>query len=299
MTPRLWITALLAVALVLGAVGAARALPQAGPADAAPAVLKALGSHTARHPTAVGAFTTTAPSTTTSVVSTSSTTGLRTPAMRPGPMAARSPATPVHLTGSAPAIDHVPTDEKVIFLGVDDGLVRDPALIELLREERIPLTLFISSEPAVDGRDFFRALEALGATVQDHTVTHPKLPTLGWSDQQRQICDEATTVGANYGHRPTLLRPPYGEWDSTTQGVAAACGLQAIVLWRGTTNDGRLDVVGGRFHPGDILLMHFRNDLIENLHVVLRQARAQGYRIGRLEDWIGVGPPHPMFTRSG
>ncbi len=313
MTPRLWITALVAAALVVGAVGAAQALPRSG---AAPARSQVLGSRLTRGTTTAvdrsGPATTSSstgpgPSSSTSSSSTSSTSTTTRPAttpsvaaaIRPGPMAAPSPATPVRLAGSTPVIDHVPTDRKVIFLGIDDGLVRDPELIELLREERIPLTLFLTSEPAKDGRDFFRALVALGATVQDHTVTHPKMSTLGWSDQQKQICSQATTVAANYGVRPTLFRPPYGEWNETTRGTAAACGQKAIILWRGATNDGRLDIVGGQFHPGDILLLHFRKDLIENLHLVLQDAREQGYRIGRLEDWIGAGPTHPMFPRGG
>jgi peptidoglycan/xylan/chitin deacetylase (PgdA/CDA1 family) len=308
MTPRLWITALVAAALVVGAVGAAQALPRSGTTDATSAGPQVLGSRVTRHTTAVSSdpVAATAPrpaassvSSAPSATSSTTTTIAAAPVLRPGPMAATSPRTPVHLSGTTPVIDHVPTDRKVIFLGVDDGLVRDPELLELLRDERIPLTMFITSEPAKDGRDFFRALETLGATVQDHTVTHPKMTTLGWSDQQKQVCNAAQTITANYGQKPTLFRPPYGEWNSTTQGVVGSCGMKAIVLWRGATNDGRLDIVGGQFHPGDILLMHFRKDLIENLHLVLQKAREQGYTIGRLEDWIGVGPPHPMFPRTG
>lgn len=295
MTPRLWITALVAVALVVGAVGAAQALPRGGTSNAATTAPQVLGNRVARHTSAASrqdptSSTSTAPTTTTTTAPA---------AIRPGPMAAPSPATPVRLSESTPVLDRVPTDEKVIFLGIDDGLVREPELIELLREERIPLTLFITSEPAEDGRDFFKVMEALGSTVQDHTVTHPKMPTLGWSDQQKQVCNQAATVTANFGTRPTLFRPPYGEWNETTRSVVASCGLKAIVLWRGATNDGRLDIVGDQFHPGDILLMHFRKDLIQNLHLVLQNAREQGYRIGRLEDWIGTGPTHPMFPRGG
>lgn len=306
MTPRLWITALVAVALVVGAVGAAQALPRGDTSDAATTRSQVLGNRVTRHVAtasrsdAGSSTSSSTASTTAPAVAASSTTTTTAPlAIRPGPMAAPSPATPVRLTGSTPVIDHVPTEEKVIFLGIDDGLVRDPELIELLREERIPLTLFITSEPAKDGRDFFKVMEQLGSTVQDHTVTHPKMSTLGWSDQQKQVCNQAATVTANYGIRPTLFRPPYGEWNETTRSVVASCGLKAMVLWRGATNDGRLDIVGGQFHPGDILLMHFRTDLIQNLHLVLQDAREQGYRIGRLEDWIGTGPAHPMFPRGG
>ena len=42
-------------------------------------------------------------------------------------------------------------------------------------------------------------------------------------------------------------------------------------------NGGRLDVLGGGLlQPGDILLMHFRPDLRQNLEVALDAARAAG-----------------------
>jgi len=311
MTTRLWITALICAALVVGAVGAAQALPANDPGPRRVAT-QVLGRAAVRpdSTTSTGAApsstsSTTASSSSTAPPRTAGTTAATTARIalpttpRPGRMAAPSPATPVRLTGSTPVIDRVPTTEKVIFLGVDDGLVRDPALIELLREERIPLTLFLVSQPAKDGRDFFRAMVELGSTVQDHTITHPRMPTLGATDQRKQVCNEIPTLTTNFGVRPTLFRPPYGEWNATTRSAVANCGLKAIILWRGATNDGRLDIVGGRFHPGDILLMHFRKDLVQNLHVVLARAQAEGYKIGRLEDWIGSGPPHPMFPRGG
>jgi peptidoglycan/xylan/chitin deacetylase (PgdA/CDA1 family) len=140
-------------------------------------------------------------------------------------------------------------------------------------------------------------MQALGATIQDHTLTHPQLRTLGWSDQHHQICDEIPDLTSIYGTRPTLFRPPYGEWNETTRSIVAGCGLRALILWRGATNDGRLDIVSGHFNPGDIILMHFRKDLIENLQLVLSRAQAEGYKIGRLEDYLGTGPTHPMFDR--
>ena len=145
--------------------------------------------------------------------------------------------------------------------------------------------------------DFFRQMQTLGATIQDHTLTHPQLKSLGWSDQHHQICDEIPDLTSLYGTRPTLFRPPYGEWNETTRSVVAGCGLHALILWRGATNDGRLDILTGHFNPGDIILMHFRTDLVENLQLVLSRARAEGYRIGRLEDYLGTGPAHPMFDR--
>ena len=188
----------------------------------------------------------------------------------------------------------------MIFLGIDDGLVRDPALITLLQQTRVPLTLFLNQAQARDGADFFRTMQTLGATIQAHTIDHPRLPPLGWSAQQREICGELSALTTYFGERPTLFRPPYGEWNETTRQVVASCGLNALILWRGATNDGRLDLIGGpAFHPGDILLLHFRTDLIQNLKLVFAKVAAEGYTIGRLEDYLGTGPRHPMFTPAG
>jgi peptidoglycan/xylan/chitin deacetylase (PgdA/CDA1 family) len=211
-----------------------------------------------------------------------------------------SPATPVTFTRTTPAIDRVPTTDKVIFLGIDDGLVRDPAVLNLLRQQRVPVTLFLVRGPAHDGQDYFRALQRVGATVQEHTLTHPQMSKLPYAKQQHEACTDLGEFQTWFGYRPTLFRPPYGVWNETTRAVVHSCGLHAIILWRGATNDGRLDLVGGpQYHPGDILLMHFRKDLYENLQLVFSRARAQGYRIGRLEDYLGVGPANAMFPRGG
>jgi peptidoglycan/xylan/chitin deacetylase (PgdA/CDA1 family) len=291
--------ALLCAVLVAASVAVASAIPSA---SASRPRAQVLGAHVEQSSTTTRATTPSSTSTsTTSSTSTTTTTSLP-PALAavtltPGPMAAPRPAAPVQLTRTTPALDHVPTTDKVIFLGIDDGLVRDPALLTLLRKERIPLTLFLVREPAQDGADFFHQMQTLGATIQDHTITHPQLKTLGWSDQHHQICDEIPDLTSVSGTRPTLFRPPYGEWNETTRSIVAGCGLHALILWRGATNDGRLDVISGHFNPGDIILMHFRKDLIENLQLVLSRAQAEGYKIGRLQDYPGTGPSPPRLDR--
>lgn len=294
MTRHLLTTLLVALALIASAVGLASLMPGASGSETKPASVAVLAKRLSAPPVSpqVRPSTTTASSTTTSTTTTSTTL----PHLGPGPLAQPSPATPVALTQSTPALDHLTTTDKVIFLGIDDGLVRDPAVIDLLRQERVPVTLFLVRQPALDGQTFFREMQTVGATVQAHTITHPQLKKLGYSDQRHQICDESNDLTTWYGTRPTLFRPPYGEWNETTRSIVGACGLHALILWRGATNDGRLDMIGGAFHPGDILLMHFRKDLLENLKLVFARARAEGYRIGRLEDYLGVGPPHPMFS---
>lgn len=296
MTRQLLTTLLIALALIAGAIGLASAIPGASASSSTHNQVEVLGKRISAPSALLSSSSSSSSSSSTSTSTSSTTTTTTVPHLEPGPLAQPSPATPVTFDQTTPAIDRVPTTDKVIFLGIDDGLVRDPAVITLLRQVRVPLTLFLVRQPAIDGQTFFEEMQSVGATVQAHTITHPQLKKLGYSDQHHQICDDLTDLGTWYGARPTLFRPPYGEWNETTRSVVGQCNLHALILWRGATNDGRLDIIGDSFHPGDILLMHFRTDLLQNLKLVFARARAEGYRIGRIEDYLGVGPPHPMFT---
>ena len=65
------------------------------------------------------------------------------------------------------------------------------------------------------------------------------------------------------------------------------CGIRAVVTWRATMNDGRLDVQGGGpLQHGDIMLMHFRPDLRQNLEVEFDAAQAAGPQPAPLEDYL-------------
>ena len=309
MTRHLLATIFVALGLIASAIGLASVTPGASSVVSTASPVQVLGrsitAPASRAPTAsITTVATTRPlpsttSTSSTTTSTSTTTTTTLPHLQPGPLAQPSPSTPVTLSRTTPTLDQVPTTDKVIFLGIDDGTVRDPAVLDLLRQERVPLTLFLVRQAALDGQTFFKEMQTLGATIQAHTIGHPELKKLVYSDQRHQICDELNDLTSWYGNRPTLFRPPYGEWNETTRSVVNECKLHALILWRGATNDGRLDMIGGSFHPGDILLMHFRTDLLQNLKLVFARARAEGYRIGRIEDYLGVGPPHPMFTQPG
>jgi peptidoglycan/xylan/chitin deacetylase (PgdA/CDA1 family) len=199
------------------------------------------------------------------------------------------PPTPVPIAGgpTAPVISRVPTTNPVVFFTIDDGIWRDPAVVEFLRDQRIPVTMF--PVPAYVRQDpgYFDAIHALGASVQDHTITHPDLRRLAPAAQQREICGPLADYTMRFGTRPWLFRPPDGFLTPSVPGIARGCGIRAVVTWRATMNDGRLDVQGGGpLRPGDIVLMHFRPDLRQNLEVALNAAQSVGLRPAPLEQYL-------------
>jgi peptidoglycan/xylan/chitin deacetylase (PgdA/CDA1 family) len=199
------------------------------------------------------------------------------------------PPTPVPLPAAnlAPVFSRIPTTNKVIFLGIDDGIVRDPNVLELLRQANIPFTMFLVQGEADAGADFWKQAQQLGGIAESHTITHPDLTKVSYARLQREVCGTLDDYQSLFGRRPTLFRPPYGTYNQNVQAVAASCGYKAIILWEGSTNDGRFDLQQGpQLHPGDIVLMHWRTDLYENLQQVFQVCRQQGFAIASLEDYL-------------
>ncbi|MBD9702640.1 polysaccharide deacetylase family protein [Streptomyces sp. ID01-12c] len=196
--------------------------------------------------------------------------------------------------GPLPVVDRVPTRDKVVFLTYDDGAERDPRFIDMVRELRLPVSMFLTDSVVGPGYGHFARLRAVGATVQNHTLDHTALRGLPYAGQRAEICGQQNKLKQRFGVRPTLFRPPYGVYDTTTLRAAADCGLSALVLWRASIQIHDLRyAVGDRLRPGDIVLAGFRGPdqlkgttLTEMTTRLLRRVQEQGLTVGRLEDYL-------------
>lgn len=201
------------------------------------------------------------------------------------------PARPVLTRGGssvAPILSSVPTTDPVVFLTIDDGEHWNEAAAELLVAARVPFTLFLTQQYVADKVPLMQSLARNGGWVELHTVSHPDL--LRRRNDASEICAPLDAYEAAYGRRSTLFRPPYGNANTTTRTVAASCGIEAVVLWRASMNYGALATQGGPLRAGDIVLMHFRPDLADNLTELFRVLDASGLRLGRLECYVGGDP---------
>ena len=183
-------------------------------------------------------------------------------------------------------VSRVPTNRPVVFFTIDDGLVRDPAVINFLRAYRIPVTLFVNPGPVGQDPGYFQSLRSLGNSIQDHTVNHPDLTRLSVDAQKAEICSALDSYQARFGQRPWMLRPPYGSYNLGTRIAASTCGIRFVVLWRATMDNGHLATQGEPLQPGDIILMHFRSDLLHNLQVIYYTALMSGLQPAALSDYL-------------
>ncbi|MFK4798698.1 polysaccharide deacetylase family protein [Streptomyces sp. MPA0124] len=192
-----------------------------------------------------------------------------------------------------PVVDHVRTDDPVVFLTYDDSAERDPAFAGLIRERRLPVTLFLTDTVAGPAYGDFARLRPFGASLQNHTLDHRFLRGLPYAGQRAEICGQQTKLKSRFGVRAHLFRPPHGTYDTTTLRAAADCGITALILWRATLDAaGDLTYTRGepRLHPGDIIAVDPDHPTATNLTArtqrLLDTIEEQGLRVGDLEDYV-------------
>lgn len=196
--------------------------------------------------------------------------------------------------GLPPVFTTVPTKDKVVFLTIDDGSEKDPAFLRMMSDLKIPYTAFLSNYLVKDDYGYFRKMRDRGVTLNNHTLTHPYLPGLSYEEQQHEICGMQDIMEKQFGKRPKVFRPPYGNYNRDTLRAAKSCGIKYAPIW-----DEEVFVDHWEYrdwdrdlHPGDIVLTHFRGredwdgTMPDMIRRFLKLVTDKGYAVARLEDYL-------------
>ena len=209
----------------------------------------------------------------------------RIPQFGPPPPAATKVTLPQN--GTAGWFDRIPTDQKIAFITMDDGIEKNPLALKLFQAAHVPITLFLEVNAVKDNPGFFTPLQAAGATIEAHTISHPNLRGRSYAYQKHEICGGADWLQQQYGRRPVLFRPPFGTHDANTLKAVHDCGMKAAFFWKETTDHGYVFFQEGKtVQPGDIILMHFRPRFVDDFLAVLNAIHRAGLTPARLEDYI-------------
>ncbi|AWZ12339.1 polysaccharide deacetylase family protein [Streptomyces sp. ICC1] len=215
-------------------------------------------------------------------------------APKPAARAQIPPAQP----GRVQVVDRipVPADDKVVFLTFDDGAEKSPEFLKMAAELKLPISMFLTDAIASSDYGHFEALRdnGSGSTINNHTLTHPNLRTLSFEAQKKEICGQQERLEKRFGTKPARFRPPYGNYNDDTLRAAHECGISQLLLWRVSMQINNFQYAeGSALKPGDIVLAHFRGPSelkgtteTEMTTRMLQRIQEQGYRIGRLEDYL-------------
>ncbi|MEU3828552.1 polysaccharide deacetylase family protein [Streptomyces sp. NPDC029080] len=196
--------------------------------------------------------------------------------------------------GLPPVFTTVPTDRKVVFLTIDDGAEKDPRFLAMMRDLNVPYTAFLSNYLVKDDYAYFRRMRDYGNTLDNHTLHHPYLPGLSYEEQRDEICGMQDIMKKQFGRAPTVMRPPYGNYNQDTLVAAKSCGIKYAPIWNEEVfvDHWEYREDDQRLRRGDIVLTHFRGrddwngTMVDDMRRFLNKVTREGYAVARLEDYL-------------
>ena len=124
----------------------------------------------------------------------------------------------------------VETDKKQIAISFDAAWGNDDTdqLIEILAEYQVPATFFVVGAWVDKYPESVKALSDAGHQIQNHSNTHPHMPQLSRDQMKDEILSCNKKIENITGKTPTLLRPPYGDYDNALIEVMDELNMKTI-----------------------------------------------------------------------
>jgi peptidoglycan/xylan/chitin deacetylase (PgdA/CDA1 family) len=164
-------------------------------------------------------------------------------------------------TGATPS--HAATCNGYVGLTFDDGPSNDhtPALLNALKQNGLRATVFNEGQYAAQFPAQVQAEVNAGMWVGNHSYTHPHLIQESQAQIDSEVSRTQQAIASAGGGTPKLFRPPYGETNSTLQGVESKYGLTQVIWdvdsqdWNGASVDAIVSA-NARLQNGQVILMH-------------------------------------------
>ena len=184
-------------------------------------------------------------------------------------------------------------------------------ILDILDENGIQATFFLVDIWTQRFPELVREIAARGHEIGNHSTTHPKMSSLS----RDKIAQELETMSANaeklIGQRPTLFRPPYGDYNNDVVLTARQNGYEVVqwsvdsLDWKNKGVQPLIDRATRNVKSGDIVLFH--NDsqyIVEALPAVIKSYREQGLTPGPVSSVLlpgqttidPQGKQHPAAT---
>ncbi len=189
-----------------------------------------------------------------------------------------------------PVLDRLPTDDRVVWLTIDDGPSDETsAILDLLDTHGAKATFFLVGERATRRPDLVRELLRRGHGIGNHSATHPAkwFWALGPTRMRREIAETQRILAEITGEAPRWFRSVVGMTNPFVHAPLRTHGL-ARVAWSARGFDGVAGdpaQVVARIErdlaPGAIVLLHecaAHGGNVATLRLMLQRLDSLGYR---------------------
>lgn len=176
------------------------------------------------------------------------------------------------------------------------GNEQTDTLLQILKEKNVTATFFLVGDWVDKYPDSVKKIASMGHDVENHSSTHPYMTKLSEEELRSEITNCNEKIKALTGKCPTLLRPPYGDYNNQVVKAIKAEGMYCIqwdidsLDWKDPTPQQMIDKISSKLQSGSIILMHNgAKNTPEALPQIIDAVRAQGYEFVPISELIPEG----------
>lgn len=158
----------------------------------------------------------------------------------------------------------VETEEKKVSISFDAawGNEQTQTLLDILDKYKIKSTFFLVGDWVRNYPDDVKAIAKAGHDVGNHSNTHPYMTQIGADEMKKEIETCNSEIEALTGKKPTLFRPPYGDYDNTVVDTVTGMDMYCVqwdvdsLDWKNLTAEEMCSRIKNNIKCGSIVLMH-------------------------------------------
>lgn len=194
--------------------------------------------------------------------------------------------------------------DKLIALTFDDGPndTTTPKILKTLEKYDVKATFFMLSSSAKKYPKIAKLVAEQGHEVANHTINHPNLNLVKKSRIEREIIESQKVIEEITGVKPSLFRPPYGEYNKTVIKVAEKSD-QTIILWSVDSYDWKsknkkkiINQIKKQKTPRSIILMHdIHETTADSVEGIIKHLQKSGYEFVTVSELL----PHLEPNKNG
>jgi polysaccharide deacetylase family sporulation protein PdaB len=158
----------------------------------------------------------------------------------------------------------VQRDQKMVAISFDAAWGNEDTqqLIDIMAKHQIKATFFVVGEWVDKYPESVKALHDAGHEVMNHSNDHAHMSELSAEEIVADVAACNEKIEAVTGVVPTLIRPPYGEYDDHVVNAIRSMGMEPIqwdvdsLDWKDLSAGDITQRVLSKVQPGSIVLFH-------------------------------------------
>ena len=182
----------------------------------------------------------------------------------------------------------VEREDKVVSVTFDASWGGDKtlAILDLLDQYNAKATFFLVGIWVDKYPELVQEIARRGHEIGNHSDSHAHFTQISDAQIRQELKDCSDKIEDLTGTRPTLFRPPYGDYNSKVITVVRDEGYEAVqwsidsLDWKNRGVDDLVKRATANVQPGDIILFHNDSEyIVDALPTILSFYQEQGFEM--------------------